>query len=170
VCTHEIIARGERKGGVTLIVSHDFDLLCTFSTRVLLVDDRGVIGFVPTREAGWHPHDVRTAWTLGVENVLPYEVMESLLSKGLPDIEIGHAVGFWGWSAEWNREDKATITVSQSSIRSIRSALSRGTLYTRMEVDIPGVHEPVVLTGKGKPSAGEEHATLGIHAAWSLQA
>lgn len=170
VCTREIIARGERKEGATLIVSHDFDLLCTFSTRILLVDDRGVIGFVPTREPGWHPQDVRTAWTLGVENVLSSRIARSLDATGLPKIADTHSVGFWGWCAEWNALSSTTITIEKESIRSMRSALKQGTLYTRVEVRVAEEQEPVVLVGKGTVNTERDRVTLGVHDAWELHA
>ncbi len=169
VCTHEIIARGERKKGVTLIVSHDFDLLCTFSHRILLVDDKGVIGFVPTKEKDWHPQDVRTAWTLAVENVLPAQAISRLEATGLPKVKPDQSIGFWGWSAMWGESAPSTIEVRAEDIRSMRSALKHGTLYTRIEVAADPGQDAVVLVGQGTIPAGKK-VMLGIQEAWVLNA
>lgn len=168
VCTREILKRGNRKEGITMVVSHDFDLLCTFSTRVMLVDDNGVIGFVPTHERGWHPEDVRTAWTLGVENVLSCEGMRSLDAEGFPALSSGHYMGFWGWSARWDAKGAASIRIPKHAVCSVRTALQHGTVYTRMEIQTEGTKEPLALVGKGSVDSEKNEYVLGVEDAWVL--
>lgn len=170
VCTREIIARGERKEGITMVVSHDFDLLCTFSTRVMLVDDKGVIGFVPTHESGWHPSDVRTAWTLGVENVLTAESIPTLRTKDFPKVTSGQHLGFWGWSAHWNGEGKASVSIRKSDVLSVRTALQHGTVYSRVELKSSVTKEPLALVGKGLLDPKKDEYVLGVEQSWVLSA
>lgn len=166
VCTREILARGASPTGVTMIVSHDFDLLCTFSHRILLVDDRGIIGFVPTKDALWHPENVRTAWTLGVQNVLDAAMLRELQADGLCEMPKDGAVGWWGSHAVWGTPDKATVRFSRRKILAERTAMLHGTLSTT--VSLPSAHGTFTLTGKGVP-AGED-IVLGIGEAWPLTA
>lgn len=171
VCTREILKRGEQKTGVTIIVSHDFDLLCTFSSRVMLVDDQGVIGFVPTRQSTWHPENIRTAWTLGVENVLPSHAVSALDTKGLSIVSADQSLGFWGWSAVWGDQNSGTtIRIKKDDVRSVRSALQHGTSYSRVELALPHFQEPLVLTGKGSIDDRQSEYVLGVHDSWVLSA
>lgn len=167
VCTREILARAKTKSGITMIVSHDFDLLCTFSHRILLVDDLGIIGFVPTNDASWHPENVRTAWTLGVQNVLDATMLRELQTEGLFPVPHGHSVGFFGTHAVWGKQDTIVLRVPRTKILSERSSMLHGTLSTTVTVASSG--EPFSLTGRGVPNA-EDDVMLGISEAWPLTA
>ncbi len=169
VCTREILKRSANAHGVTMIVSHDFDLLTTFSHRIMLVDDLGVIGFIPTRESDWHPETLRTAWTLGVENVVSAEALQALRTEGLPSLAIGHSLGFWAHEAAWGKNSFATISVDRKDIQSTRLTVKQGTTYTRAEIKQSGSNELIVLTGQGMIADKSETVMLGVAKAWSLE-
>ncbi len=169
ICTREILARGERRKGATIIVSHDFDLLCTFSRRILLVDDQGVIGFVPSRDPDWRPTNLRTAWTLGVENILTAENIHSLNAGNLEPPEEGKALGFWDSEAMWSTEGNcATVTVKRSDIASVRSSLRHGTLTSTVTLKAKNEREAVRLTAKGIIEPNAETIRLGVNNVWIL--
>lgn len=169
ICTREILKRSEQKEGATIIVSHDFDLLCTFSKRILLVDDSGIIGMVPTREPHWHPENVRTAWTLGVENVLSKSALETLKPKNIPSLTENQRLGFWAWSAAWGEAGDSTLTIPRKNIISMRKTLVHGTLYTRLELQENSDNEPDILVAKGTPPEDGE-VVLGMKESWVLNA
>lgn len=171
VATKYILQRAQNSGlpagrqGNTIIVSHDFDLLCKFSKRVMLVDDQGVIGFAPTVDPSWKPQDVRTAWTLGIENVIPVALAEqittdenALIQNAFPDA----FVSFWAWTATWtSKQDFASsseliLNIPAENILETRTYLLHGTVYTRVTARVEESDEPIVLVGKGEVGAGED--------------
>lgn len=142
VATNHILERARNANTYTIIVSHDFDLLCKFSKRVMLVDDEGVIGFVPTVDPSWKPQDVRTAWTLGVENVIP---------------QGGEYLAFWAWTATWGKgEGKKSFHILAKDILETRTYLLHGTVYTRVTARIEGNDEIVTFVGKGNIEPGKD--------------
>lgn len=169
VCTREILRRGKESEGVTMVVSHDFDLLSAFCDRVMLVDDRGVIGFVPVKEKDWHPTDVRTAWTLAVDSVIPASALPKLHTQGLPAVSSDGFLGFWGRSAVWGSQAAAAIRIAKNDIVNMRHSLKQGMKYTHIEVSLDGFEHPVLLTGRGLIDPSEE-VTLGIEECWALSA
>ena len=170
ICTREILHRRKESKGITLVVSHDFDLLSTFCNRILLLDDLGVIGFVPVHEAGWHPTDVRTAWTLAVDTVLPAATVRLLIQKGLPFLQENQWLGFWGRSAHWGQQGPTTIDIFRKDIVNIRHSLKQGMTYTHIEVALPTQEQPLVLVGQGTIPKNEETVILAIDEAWALNA
>lgn len=171
VSTREILKRGTDRSGVTIVVSHDFDLLCSFSRRVMLIDDKGVVGFIPTRDPSWKPENARTAWTLGVDNVLPADTLRSLAIENLPEPPDGTFLGFWSSSAAWNIADAPMkIRIKSDDIRSVHCALRHGKLSTRIEVKVPAHHEPAILVGTGEIDANAKEHVLGVSSAWTLTA
>lgn len=142
VATKYILQRAQNMQGNTIIVSHDFDLLCKFSQRVMLVDDEGVIGFVPINERTWKPQDVRTAWALGIENVI---------------VEGDHYVAFWASAATWgNGEGEKRFDIAAKDIIEMRTYLLQGTVYTRVIARTQENDEIVELVGRGEVKAGED--------------
>lgn len=171
VCTREILSRSAQTSGGTIIVSHDFDLLCTFSKRILLVDDLGVIGFVPSRDPHWRPTDLRTAWTLGVENILTAADVRSLHSTNLQSPKESQSLGFWDSEAIWGVEgNRATVTVKRTDIASVRSSLRHGTLTSTVTLKAIDEREAVTLTAKGTIEPNTETIRLGINNMWLLSA
>ncbi len=171
VCTREILSRSAETSGGTIIVSHDFDLLCTFSKRILLVDDLGVIGFVPSRDPHWRPTDLRTAWTLGVENILTADDVRSLHAPNLQSPKEGQSLGFWDSEAMWGTEgNRATVTVKRADIASVRSSLRHGTLTSMVTLKARNGREAVTLTGKGSVDSHADTIRLGINNMWLLSA
>ncbi len=169
ICTREILKRGEHSTGNTMIVSHDVDLLATFSNRIMLVDDHGVIGFVPTRDASWHPENVRTAWTLGVENVLSHAELALLQHTGLPSLSADQSLGFWARFAMWGAQGEKALSIPRTHIASSRSTMKQGMTYTRVEIEVPGHHQLIVLTGQGNIPEGQEAIVLGVRECWVLE-
>jgi ABC-type nitrate/sulfonate/bicarbonate transport system ATPase subunit len=163
VATKYILHRAENKTGNTIIVSHDFDLLCKFSKRVMLVDDQGVIGFAPTVDPSWKPQDVRTAWTLGIENVIPVALAEqittdenALIQNAFPDA----FVSFWAWMATWTSSKDSSSSelifhIPAENVLETRTYLLHGTVYTRVTARVEESDESIVLVGKGEIGAGE---------------
>ncbi len=166
VCTREILRRSERSSGATIIVSHDFDLLCTFSARILLVDDHGVIGFIPTRDERWHPTNVRTAWTLGVENVLHPKEVKALGLKLPANVRPEHSIGFWARLASWHGEGECRVSLSSRCIQETRTTVKRGVASTSVTANIGGTN--VCLTAQGTVDASEPTLSLWIRDAWAL--
>lgn len=171
VSTKHIIERSRRKSGVTLIVSHDFELLCRLCNRVLLVDDQGVIGMVPTHDASWKPENLRTAWTLGVENVLPKNVAVEFLqgkAQKIPAHEESF-LAFWSKNACWAREqspEQLFLRVPKAYATHQRSYAAHGTLYT--EIDCKTADGALFsLAGTGRPVAGED-ALLAVDNYWLI--
>lgn len=167
VATKYILQRAQKKKGNTIIVSHDFDLLCKFSKRVMLVDDQGVIGFVPTVNPSWKPQDVRTAWTLGIENVIPVALAEqittdenALIQNAFPDA----FVSFWAWTATWTSKADSPVSelifhIPAENILETRTYLLHGTVYTSVTARVEESDEPIMLVGKGEVGVGE-HVSL----------
>lgn len=158
VATTHIAERAETKRGATVIVSHDFDLLCKMSSRVLLVDDEGVIGFIPTGQAKWKPKDVRTAWTLGVENVLPVSAAMEFIQKEAPALTDEDYIAFWASAATWQHDTSAiiTMTIPKEAILTAREYLLHGTLYTQLVVKVSKEEQPLTIVGKGHIPQGEQ--------------
>jgi ABC-type nitrate/sulfonate/bicarbonate transport system ATPase subunit len=158
VATKYILERAKRKHGATIIVSHDFDLLCKFSKRILLVDDRGVIEFVPTGDPAWKPRGLRTAWTLGVENIIPQENKQYVAS--------------WAWMADWEASEKEAsmvIPIKRSQILSHRTYLMHGTLYTELQVQRSHAEPPLPMVGQGTVQ-GTGDASLKLREHWTVTA
>ncbi len=137
----------------------------------MLVDDLGIIGFMPTRDPSWSPPDLRTAWTLGVENLLTAEEAAQLDSTGIPNISHAHSLGFWGTEAIWGKHDaSATIRIPKHAIRSVRSSLRHGVITGTVEMIATDGNERITLTGKGEIDANAEHVHLGIDRVWTVSA
>ncbi len=169
ICTREILKRAKDASTATIIVSHDYDLLTTFCSRILLVDDHGIIGIVPTRDPAWHPSNVRTAWTLGVENVLSTQALHRL---GATDVFASdkQSIGFWARSAAWDEKTMRTIRLPRSAIRSTSSTVKQGMTVTRAEVIIAENTAPITLVGRGSIADSRDPVLLGIDDAWVLSA
>ena len=172
VTTKYILERTKRKHGATIIVSHDFDLLCKFSKRVLLVDDQGVIEFVPTQKPDWKPATLRTAWTLGVENVLPASFVNELDPR-LKTRENSY-VSFWAWMGRWDTDAKHAHTmefrIPRARIAHTRTYLVHGTIYTEVHVTSQASPTPVLLVGQGEVDPSSEHIHMIIRDSWVLTA
>ncbi len=146
VSTKYILERSEKRQGVTVIVSHDFDLLCRFSKKILLVDDKGVIEMIPTGDPSWKPANLRAAWTLGVENLLPDDA-------GM--------IAFWARQGHWNSADgELKLTVPRKNIGSQRTFQRHGDTYTQVEATLKDSSTPQILIAKG---AAETIGDLTLH-------
>ena len=123
----------------TIIVSHDFPLLCKFCDRVLLMDDQGVIGFVPTRDSSWRPVTHRAAWTLGVENIVPPGI-QGIRSHLLDGTVSGTAVGCWATQARWTTHhpegEKSVLEIDPTFITNSRTYLLHGIPYTQIDLGL----------------------------------
>lgn len=168
ICTREILERGKRGDGYTIVVSHDLDLLCSFSKQILLVDEQGIIGYMPTREPAWNPPNVRAAWTLGMENVLMPGSLNALTVSG-KHFPKDKAVGCWIGSANWNQDGDSVVMFSAKDIVSTRTALKHGTLHTRIEVASSDAHEPLILVGRGVPNEDKGVMRLGMSSWTTLE-
>ncbi|MBM3231368.1 ATP-binding cassette domain-containing protein [Candidatus Peregrinibacteria bacterium] len=169
ICTDEILKRRDGTG-VTIVVSHDFDLLCSFSDRIILIDEKGVVGFMPTNDPNWKPQNVRTAWTLGIDNVIPSSALQQLTTANIANPPNGNFLAFWSSSASWEHGEQMSILVPKEKIQSIHTALRHGTLSTRVEIDVAETNEPLVLVGKGEIDPELKEQTLGIASTWTLTA
>ncbi len=163
VSTAHIMERTLNKRGATVIVSHDFDLLCKLSTRVLLVDDEGVIGFIPTNQPTWKPSDVRTAWTLGVENVVPTVLVQQFMRSKQSTWTTQPYIAFWASAVSWQAEnttpsDMLSLTIPQQAIIHKREYLLHGTLYTQVSVRTTENEQPIMFVGKGNISDNKDAA------------
>jgi ABC-type sulfate/molybdate transport systems ATPase subunit len=172
VSTKHITNRARRRSGVTVIVSHDFELLCRFCSRVLLVDDQGVIGMVPTDDPSWRPRNLREAWTLGVENLIPKNVATTLL-QNVPlrtSMHEGAFLAFWRKHALWiekpSTEKEPLLRMSVSQMLHARSHAAHGTLSTELECKAAD-GTPFSLAGIGRPAPGED-ALLSIKEYWII--
>jgi len=167
VTTKYILERGIQSNSATIIVSHDFDLLCKFSKRVLLVDDEGIIGFIPTQNPAWQPENIRTAWTLGVENVLPLPLARTWNRHTAADP--GHQenafLSFWGWHAEWQPAGKEptglVFQLKRHDLLNERTFMLHGTLYTQVQVRLEN-GTPLLLIAKGTIDPEDKTPTLHI--------
>jgi ABC-type nitrate/sulfonate/bicarbonate transport system ATPase subunit len=149
VCTREILRRSEEQQGVSIIVSHDLNVLCSFSSRILLLDDQGIIGFMPTKEKGWMPSQLREAWTIGMENVLSFDEMRSA-HLACPFLQSDASLGFFLQDANWNQSDAPlTFSIDPESVVSIRTTLHSGSLVSHVELKISDSSSPVTIVGKG---------------------
>ncbi len=149
-----ILSRTKRSGA-TIIVSHDFPLLCKFCDRVLLMDDQGVIGFAPTRDSSWRPDSLRAAWTLGVENVVPSATPHLRIITGA-STDPHSLLAFWAHSARWTPEEGADagllLSIDRSAITSQHTYLIHGVTYTHLEL----AHAEIELSAVGViPPQGE---------------
>ncbi|MBM3227967.1 ATP-binding cassette domain-containing protein [Candidatus Peribacteria bacterium] len=133
-----ILAR-TKCSAATVIVSHDFPLLCKFCDRVLLMDDQGVIGFAPTKDSRWRPDSPRAAWTLGVENVVPSDTPHLRIVSGAT-ADPRFQLAFWAQSARWiamgseSSDAGLVLSIDRSSITSERTYLIHGVTYTHIEL------------------------------------
>jgi ABC-type nitrate/sulfonate/bicarbonate transport system ATPase subunit len=154
VSTKYILERAEKKHGVTVIVSHDFDLLCRFSKKILLVDDKGVIEMIPTGDPSWKPANLRAAWTLGVENLVPDQ-------QGM--------VAFWARQGHWNGEaGDFKLVVPRSNIGSQRTFQRHGDTYTQVEATLNNSHTPQILIAKGAAATSGD-LTLSVREHWTIE-
>jgi ABC-type nitrate/sulfonate/bicarbonate transport system ATPase subunit len=161
VSTKYILDRGERKHGVTLIVSHDFDLLCRFSRKILLVDDKGVIEIAPTGDPDWKPDNVRAAWTLGVENLLP----SALAGSGAQEARM---LAFWGRQAHWGKKTgDLIITLKRPDILSQRTFQRHGEAYTQVEAKSSYSDKPLLLIAAGA-AADTGDISLSVNDHWMI--
>ncbi len=150
VCTREILRRSEEQQGVSIIVSHDLTVLCSFSSRILLIDDQGIIGFMPTREKGWMPSKLREAWTIGMENVLSPHDLSHLSCEGI-DHASEASVGMFLHDSIWNDGSAAMkIHIPSNQILSHRSVLQNGFFVSCIEVRSSDHTPPITLKGKGE--------------------
>ncbi len=164
VSTKYILKRAEDKRGVTAIVSHDFDLLCRFSKKILLVDDKGVIEMAPTGEKGWKPGNLRSAWTLGVENLIPGTQAPSMVEHGSAG-ELGttRMLAFWGRGARWATEGgDLRLKIKRADIGSQRTFQRHGELYTQVEMVPATGSKPLILIGAGTAQSDGDLA-LSVH-------
>lgn len=162
VSTKYILERAQRKHGVTLIVSHDFDLLCRFSNNILLIDDKGVIELAPTSNPSWKPGNVRTAWTLGVENLLP---------SGLAGASDPHRMlAFWGRQACWSGHDHQglTIPMQRKDICSQRTFQRHGEPYTQVEIQSDLSSKPLLFIAAGSAATSGD-LTLYVSEHWMIE-
>lgn len=162
VSTKYILERAARNHGVTLIVSHDFDLLCRFSKKILLVDDKGVIELAPTSDPSWRPSNVRAAWTLGVENLLPAGLAGSQ--------EKNRMLAFWGRQARWGSHDHKGLTISlkRSDISSQRTFQRHGEPYTQVETRSDLSDKPLLFVAAG-PANETGDLSLSISEHWMVE-
>jgi ABC-type sulfate/molybdate transport systems ATPase subunit len=148
-----ILARTKRSGA-TVIVSHDFPLLCKFCDRVLLMDDQGVIGFAPTKDNMWRPDSLRAAWTLGVENVVPSDSGHLRVIHGAA-ADPHSLLAFWAHSARWTSEEAdagLVLIIDRSAITSQRTYLIHGVTFTHIGIG----HAEIELVAAGSiPEKGE---------------
>jgi ABC-type lipoprotein export system ATPase subunit len=153
VSTKYILERAEKKNGVTVIVSHDFDLLCRFSKKILLVDDKGVIEMIPTGDPSWKPANLRSAWTLGVENLLPDQ-------HGM--------IAFWARQGHWNEATgDLTLAVPRKNIGSQRTFQRHGDTYTQVEATLNDSQTPQILIAKGAASTSGD-LMLSVWEHWNV--
>lgn len=162
VSTKYILERAQRTYGITLIVSHDFDLLCRFSRNILLVDDKGVIELAPTSDPSWRPGNVRAAWTLGVENLLPPEL------AGISDQK--RMLAFWGRQAHWGTHDHQGLTISipRKDISSQRTFQRHGEPYTQVESQSPYSTKPLLFIARGSAAASGD-LPLHVSEHWMIE-
>ncbi len=155
VSTKYILERAEKKQGVTVIVSHDFDLLCRFSKKILLVDDKGVIEMIPTGDPSWKPANLRAAWTLGVENLLPD-------SWGM--------IAFWARQGHWSSQAESSfkLSIPRATIGSQRTFQRHGDTYTQVEATLKDSHGPQILIAKGAADTAGD-LTLHVHEHWMIE-
>lgn len=167
VSTNYILERAERKHGITLIVSHDFDLLCRFSKKILLVDDKGVIELAPTSDPSWKPSNVRAAWTLGVDNLMPASIASPLTNETL---DASKMLAFWGRQAHWNShsETRLSLSIPRKNILSQRSFQRHGERYSQVEIQPEHANKPLLLIAKGEPAtAGDIRLHVSEH--WMIE-
>jgi len=168
VSTKHLLARADSGKGVTVIVSHDFDLLCRFSKRILLVDEQGVIEIAPTSEPGWAPRNVRAAWTLGVDNLIPAGILNNMSVDGMEKLQDKRMLAFWGRNARWGKkEGSLSLTVKQSDIGSTRTFLRHGEMYTQIETTVTQNAKPLLLVGGGAVD-GSSDVTLSVNNHWII--
>lgn len=162
VSTKYILERAQRKHGVTLIVSHDFDLLCRFSKKILLVDDKGIIELAPTSDPSWKPSNVRAAWTLGVENLLPGGLAGTTDTKRM--------LAFWGRQAHWGKPDHAGLTISlnRKDVSSQRTFQRHGEPYTQVETRSELSPKPLLFVAAGT-AAESGDLSLNISEHWMVE-
>lgn len=162
VSTNYILERAERNRGITLIVSHDFDLLCRFSKKILLVDDNGVIELAPTSDPSWKPNNVRAAWTLGVENLLPAAV------AGTKDTN--RMLAFWGRQARWGTKgsDGLHLTIKRTDVSSQRTFQRHGEAYTQVEAQSEHSDKPLLFIAAGETDASGD-LTLSVGEHWMIE-
>ncbi len=163
-----ILARTKRSGA-TVIVSHDFPLLCKFCDRVLLMDDQGVIDFAPTRDSSWRPDSLRAAWTLGVENVVPPESPHFRIVGREANADPHALLAFWAHSARWASQEEAdaglVLAIDRSSITSQRTYLIHGVTFTHIGLG----HAEIELVAAGAiPAQGEIRLVVKDH--WRIPA
>lgn len=168
VSTKHLLARADSGRGVTVIVSHDFDLLCRFSRRIMLVDDKGVIEIAPVSDPDWKPRNLRAAWTLGVDNLIPAPFMRSM-TQALP-IENGKMLAFWGRQAQWKKTtaDDLELIIAEESIASRRTFRRHGETYTQIEATLHHTEKPLLLIGKGTPPEKGD-AMLSVAEHWVIE-
>lgn len=168
VSTKHLLARAERKTGVTVIVSHDFDLLCRFSRRILLVDDKGVIEIAPISDPEWKPRNLRAAWTLGVDNLVPAEIANELTGKQI--VDEAKMLAFRARQAEWKKTvaDDLELHIGAASILSRRTFLRHGEAYTQIEAMKDAWDKPLLLIAKGTAPA-EGGVTLSVKGHWTIE-
>lgn len=161
VSTKYILERAQRKHGITLIVSHDFDLLCRFSKKILLVDDKGIIELAPTSDPSWKPSNVRAAWTLGVENLLPAQLAGSS--------EANRMLAFWGRQAHWEHHGQKGLTISlkRSDISSQRTFQRHGEPYTQVETRSELSTKPLLFVAAGTASESGD-LSLSVSEHWMV--
>jgi ABC-type nitrate/sulfonate/bicarbonate transport system ATPase subunit len=162
VSTKYILERAQRKHGVTLIVSHDFDLLCRFSKKILLVDDKGIIELAPTSDPSWKPDNVRAAWTLGVENLLPAAVTGKADDRRM--------LAFWGRQARWGKASHSdlTLTIQRSDILSQRTFQRHGEAYTQVESTSSHSTKPLLFIAAGEAETSGDLA-LSVSEHWMIE-
>lgn len=165
VSTKYILQRSQKKSGVTVIVSHDFDLLCKFSNRILLVDDRGVIEIAPTADKNWKPTNLRAAWTLGVENLIPPTALPALQAN--IDVPSQHMLAFWGRQARWGSAGACSLKIRRSDVTSERTFLRYGEPYTQVEVSVKS-GKPLLLVGAGTTERAGD-LSLGVTGQWIVE-
>ncbi len=157
-----ILARTKRSGA-TVIVSHDFPLLCKFCDRVLLMDDQGVIGFAPTKDCLWRPDSLRAAWTLGVENVVPSDAPHFRIVGAEAKADPHSLLAFWAHSARWTSEEADAgliLAIDRSSITAQRTYLIHGVTFTHIGMG----HAEIELVAAGSiPEKGEILLTVKDH-------
>ncbi len=167
VSTKYIVERAEKKDSVTVIVSHDFNLLCKFCDRIMLVDDKGVIEVAPTNEASWRPMLLRSAWTLGVENIIPSSLLGDFTHPKL-DRSKQDFLGAWAHSSFWvPQETPHTIHLKPRSITNQRTYRLHGDTYTHIDIEIGDLKEPLSLIGRGVIES-EKDLKLEVRDAWGI--
>ncbi len=167
VSTKHLLARADGKKGVTVIVSHDFDLLCRFSRRILLMDDKGVIEIAPISDPDWKPRNLRAAWTLGVDNLLPAIVANELASTHIVDDK--KMLAFRARQAEWKKTaaDDLELHIDGDTILSRRTFMRHGEAYTQIEAMKDTWDKPLLLIAKGNPADGD--AVLSVKEHWVIE-